>query len=96
MQVRASASLLRRWVDMAPGDLGVILIVNPRTDRIRKLVVESGPVRLSQWLDYGRDIRADYLKVFGEELGRGARRLSPFHFQRLKRSACCAGCSSFP
>ncbi|MEQ1660364.1 MAG: DUF3047 domain-containing protein, partial [Hylemonella sp.] len=33
-------------------------------------VVESGPSRLNQWLDYERDIRADYRKVFGEEPGR--------------------------
>ena len=46
------------------------VITNPRTGRIRKLVVESGPARLNQWLDYERDIRADYRKVFGEEPGR--------------------------
>lgn len=46
------------------------VITNPRTDRIRKLVVESGPARLNQWLDYERDIRADYRKVFGEEPGK--------------------------
>ena len=42
---------------------------NPRTDRIRKLVVQSGPARLNQWLDYERDIRADYEKAFGEAPG---------------------------
>jgi hypothetical protein len=46
------------------------VIHNPRTDRIRKLVVESGPQRLNQWLDYERDIRADFRAVFGEEPGR--------------------------
>lgn len=46
------------------------VITNPRTARIRKLVVESGPTRLNQWLDYERDIRADYRRVFGEEPGR--------------------------
>lgn len=46
------------------------VIVNPRTDRIRKLVVESGTARLNQWLDYERDIRADFRLVFGEEPGR--------------------------
>lgn len=45
-------------------------IANPRTDRIRKLVVESGEVRLNQWLEYERDIRADFRAVFGEEPGR--------------------------
>ena len=46
------------------------VVMNPRTDRIRKLVLESGPKRLNLWLDYERDIRVDYLKVFGEEPGR--------------------------
>ncbi len=46
------------------------IITNPRTDRIRKLVVESGAARLGQWLDYERDVRADYRRVFGEEPGR--------------------------
>ena len=46
------------------------IITNPRTDRIRKLVVESGTARLDRWLDYERDVRADYRRVFGEEPGR--------------------------
>lgn len=61
------ATLMYVWCPTrAPGSI----ITNPRTDRIRKLVVESGPARLNQWLDYERDVRADYLKVFGEEPGK--------------------------
>ncbi len=45
------------------------VIVNPRTDRIRKLVVESGSGRLNSWLDYERNIRADFEKAFGEAPG---------------------------
>lgn len=45
------------------------IITNPRTDRIRKLVVESGPKNLGKWLEYERDIRADFIKAFGEEPG---------------------------
>jgi hypothetical protein len=45
------------------------VIVNPRTDRIRKMVVESGPGKLNQWLDYERDIRNDFIKAFGEPPG---------------------------
>ena len=41
-----------------------------RTDRIRKLVLESGPNRLNRWLDYERDIRADFVQAYGEEPGR--------------------------
>lgn len=42
---------------------------NPRTDRIRKLVVESGATNVGQWLEYRRDVRADFLRAFGEEPG---------------------------
>ncbi len=45
------------------------VIVNPRTDRIRQLVVESGPMNLGKWLSYERDIRADFIQAFGEEPG---------------------------
>ncbi len=61
------ATLMYVWCNTRePGSV----IQSPRTDRIRKLVLESGPKRLNSWLDYERDIRADYLKVFGEEPGR--------------------------
>ena len=60
------ATLMYVWCNTrAPGTV----IVNPRTDRIRKLVVESGAGRLRQWVDYERDIRADYQKAFGEAPG---------------------------
>jgi len=45
------------------------VLINTRTDRIRKVVIESGPERLGRWLDYERDIRADYEKAFGEAPG---------------------------
>jgi hypothetical protein len=45
------------------------VIPSPRTERIRKLVVESGRTHLNEWRDYERDIRADYRRVFGEEPG---------------------------
>jgi len=61
------ATLMYVWCPTRePGSV----ILNPRTDRIRKLVVESGSARLNQWLDYERDIRADFLQIFGEEPGR--------------------------
>ena len=60
------ATLMYVWCNQrAPGTV----IRSPRTDRIRKLVIESGPRRLNQWLDYERDIRADYERVFGEPPG---------------------------
>jgi hypothetical protein len=45
------------------------VIHNARTDRIRKIVVETGPQRLNQWLDYERDIAADFERAFGEKPG---------------------------
>jgi len=60
------ATLMYVWCNKRePGTV----ITSPRTDRIRKLVVESGPARLDRWLDYERDIRADYERVFGEAPG---------------------------
>jgi hypothetical protein len=46
--------------------LGTI-VPNAFTDRVRMVVVESGPTRLGQWLSYQRDIYADYRQAFGEE-----------------------------
>lgn len=60
------ATLMYVWCNTrAPG----AVIVNPRTDRIRELVVESGARNLNRWLDYERDIRADFVKAFGEPPG---------------------------
>jgi Protein of unknown function (DUF3047) len=49
----------------APGSV----IQNPRTDRIRTIVVESGVKNLNQWLDYERNIAADFESAFGEKPG---------------------------
>lgn len=60
------ATLMYVWCNTRPAES---IIHNPRTSRIRKLVMESGTGRLNQWLDYERDVRADYVKVFGEQPG---------------------------
>lgn len=60
------ATLMYVWSNQhAPGSV----IINPRTDRVRKLVMESGAGKLGRWLDYERNIHADYEKVFGEAPG---------------------------
>jgi hypothetical protein len=60
------ATLMYVWCNQRePGSV----IVNSRTDRVRKIVVESGARQLNQWLDYERDIRADYERAFGEKPG---------------------------
>jgi hypothetical protein len=60
------ATLMYVWCNQRPVNS---VIQNPRTDRIRKIVVESGAGRLNQWITYERNIRADYEKAFGEPPG---------------------------
>lgn len=60
------ATLMYVWCNTRPAGT---VIRSPRTDRIRKLVVESGPEKLNQWLDYERDVRADFERAFGEAPG---------------------------
>ena len=60
------ATLMYVWCNNRPLNT---VIENPRTDRIRKIVVESGSERLNQWLTYERNIRADYENAFGEAPG---------------------------
>lgn len=45
------------------------LIVNPRSDRIRKIVLDSGSTGLRQWRDHRRDLVADFRRAFGEDPG---------------------------
>lgn len=60
------ATLIYAWSRVnKSGDV----VMNDRTDRIRKLIVNSGDQGYNQWLSYERDIRADYRKAFGEEPG---------------------------
>jgi len=60
------ATLMYVWDASAP--VGSV-IVNPRTDRIRKIVVDSGPEGLRRWREHRRDLAADFRLAFGEEPG---------------------------
>lgn len=60
------ATLVYVWDATAP--VGSV-IVNPRTDRIRKIVLDSGPAKLRRWRDHKRNLAADYRLAFGEEPG---------------------------
>jgi hypothetical protein len=60
------ATLVYVWsVVDAPGRV----VMNPRTDRIRKIVLDSGTEGLGHWRHHVRDIRSDFLLAFGEEPG---------------------------
>ncbi len=45
------------------------VITHPRSDRVRKIVVESGRDGLRQWKRYRRTLGADYKLAFGEAPG---------------------------
>ncbi len=60
------ATLTYVWCNTRP--VGTVL-VSPRTDRVRKMVVESGADRVGRWLEYERDVAQDFRAVFGEEPG---------------------------
>lgn len=60
------ATLMYVWSNQLP--TGTV-VNNRRTDRIRKFVIQSGAGGVNRWLDYERDIRADYERVFGEPPG---------------------------
>jgi hypothetical protein len=60
------ATLMYVWDNKAPLES---VIHSGRTDRVRKIVLESGAARLGRWRHYERDIAADYRKTFGEEPG---------------------------
>lgn len=60
------ATLMYVWSNHYPQGS---VVHNPRTSRIRKLVMETGEGRLNRWLDYERDVRADFIAAFGEPPG---------------------------
>ena len=60
------ATLMYVWSPRHP--VGAI-VANPRTDRIRKWVLDTGPEQLGVWRDHERDVRADFVRAFGEEPG---------------------------
>ncbi|MFO1340677.1 MAG: DUF3047 domain-containing protein [Burkholderiaceae bacterium] len=60
------ATLVYVWDPRLP--VGTV-VKNPRSDRIRNLVVDSGPAPLRRWRDHRRDLAADFRLAFGEEPG---------------------------
>jgi len=60
------ASLLYVWMLNMP--VGTVFH-SPHTDRVRFLVVESGTERLGEWVQFRRDVVADYRRAFGQDPG---------------------------
>jgi hypothetical protein len=65
-EVPPYATLMYVWDSKLP--VGTV-VINPRSDRIRKIVVDSGPAELHRWRDHRRDLAADFRLAFGEEPG---------------------------
>lgn len=61
------ATLMYVWDNQAATET---LFHGHRTDRVRKIVVESGAAHRGQWLHYERDLVADFQRAFGEAPGR--------------------------
>lgn len=61
------ATLMYVWSDgsHAPG----AVLSSPRTDRVRKIVLDAGPQHLRQWRLHERDLAADFQQAFGERPG---------------------------
>ncbi len=60
------ATLVYVWDPTRP--VGTV-VPSPHSDRVRYLVVDSGPDALRQWREHERDLPADFRRAFGEEPG---------------------------
>ncbi len=60
------ATLMYVWDSQLP--VGTV-VINPRSDRVRKIVVDSGPAELRRWRDHRRNLAADFRLAFGEAPG---------------------------
>lgn len=60
------ATLMYVWDNRAPLES---IIIAGRTDRVRKIVVDTGPTQTSSWRLHERDIASDYRRAFGEAPG---------------------------
>ena len=54
------------WENKLPPET---VLDNSRTSRAKMLVVESGPRRLGQWINFQRNVKQDYERLFGESPG---------------------------
>ena len=61
------ATLMYVWDNHAATET---VMPSPRSDRIRKVVLERGDAHLRQWRNYRRNLFDDYQRAFGEHPGR--------------------------
>jgi hypothetical protein len=45
------------------------VVIHPRTDRVRKIVVDAGPGQIRRWREHRRDLASDFRQAFGEAPG---------------------------
>jgi hypothetical protein len=63
-EIPPSGALNYIWANRAP--IGTV-VSNPYTDRIKMIVIESGPKKLNTWITEERNIYQDYLSAFGRK-----------------------------
>lgn len=61
------ATLMYVWCNRNPPES---VISNAHTSRVRKIVVQSGSAGEQRWIDYRRDIVADFERAYGKKPGR--------------------------
>ncbi len=61
------ATLMYVWAGQAPVES---VVISRRTDRVRKIVLDSGPAKLGRWRDHSRHLADDFRLAFGEAPGR--------------------------
>lgn len=61
------ATLMYVWSDTLP--VGT-MVKSHRSDRVRKIVLDSGTASMRRWRDHRRNVAADFERVFGERPGR--------------------------
>ncbi|MFT3818522.1 MAG: DUF3047 domain-containing protein [Rubrivivax sp.] len=60
------ATLMYVWANGAPLES---VLISPRSDRVRKIVVDTGSNGLGCWRDHRRALAADFRRAFGEDPG---------------------------
>ena len=65
-EVPPYATLMYVWDNQAPVES---VVINPRTDRVRKIVLDTGTSQLGRWRDHRRQLARDFHRAFGEDPG---------------------------